>query len=78
MAFPLKRHRRSSSDRNGIETYDETHSTGEERFLILGLSRQVRVLVVSCAYREEEATIRIISARKATRKEQAYYQGDVE
>ena len=52
---------------------DPDHSRGEERFILLGLSARFRVLVVVHAYRESEDTIRIISARKATRRERQQY-----
>jgi uncharacterized DUF497 family protein len=53
---------------------DPDHSHEEERFVLLGLSDRFRVLVVVHAYREEEAVIRLISARKATRVERARYE----
>jgi hypothetical protein len=46
----------------------------EERFILLGFSVQLRILVVSHCYREPENTIRIISARPANRYEQQQYQ----
>ena len=52
---------------------DPDHSTDEDRFLLLGLSSSLRVLVVSHCYREAEGVIRIISARRATRDEQRSY-----
>ena len=52
---------------------DPDHSGGEERFILLGLSARFRVLVLVHAYREPEDTIRIISARKATRRERQQY-----
>jgi uncharacterized DUF497 family protein len=52
---------------------DPDHSVDEDRFLLLGLSSSLRVLVVSHSYREAESAIRIISARKATREEQRSY-----
>jgi uncharacterized DUF497 family protein len=52
---------------------DPDHSGDEERFLLLGLSGTLRLLVVAHCYRAEGNVIRIISARKATREEQAYY-----
>ncbi|MCJ8503175.1 BrnT family toxin [Desulfatitalea alkaliphila] len=60
-------------DENAIEFSDPDHSPHEERFLLLGLSQNLKVLVVCHCYREEESTIRIISARKATKKEQKVY-----
>jgi len=52
---------------------DPDHSEGEERFLLLGLSSSLRLLIVAHCYRAESNVIRIISARKATREEQRYY-----
>ena len=52
---------------------DPDHSVGEERFLLLGLSSDLRLLVVAHCYREAAGVIRIISARKATRAEQRFY-----
>jgi uncharacterized DUF497 family protein len=48
----------------------------EERFIMLGMSAALRILVVCYCYREDESTIRIISSRKATKKETHYYGGD--
>ncbi|MBW2013789.1 MAG: BrnT family toxin [Deltaproteobacteria bacterium] len=61
---------------HAIEYYDPDHSESEDRFLMLGLSYKVRVLVVSYTLREDETEIRIISARKATKKEQKAYTGE--
>lgn len=56
---------------------DPEHSHNEARFLLLGLSVRLRVLVVVHAYRETTGVIRLISARKATpRERQQYVQGD--
>jgi hypothetical protein len=52
---------------------DPDHSQEEERFLLLGVSARLRVLVVSYTYREQESEIRLISARKANRHEQRQY-----
>jgi uncharacterized protein len=52
---------------------DPDHSEDEERFIILGISLKPRLLVVCHCYRENDAVIRIFSARKATRKEAALY-----
>jgi len=52
---------------------DPDHSADEDRFLLLGLSSSLRVLVVAHCYREAGGVIRIISARKATREEQRFY-----
>jgi len=52
---------------------DPEHSEEEDRFLLLGLSSQARILVVVHCYREKADTIRLISARRATRAERRYY-----
>lgn len=52
---------------------DPDHSVDEERFVLLGLSSSLRLLVVVHCYREPVGVIRIISARKATRDEQRFY-----
>lgn len=63
-------------DEDAIEYSDPDHSEEEERFLLLGRSYQLQVLVVCHCFREAESVIRIISARKATRKEgQVYSRG---
>ena len=51
---------------------DPDHSEAEDRFVLLGLSSQFRVLVVVHTYRGNEDVIRIISARRATKAERAY------
>lgn len=53
---------------------DPDHSIAEERFLLLGYSSSLKILVVCHCYRAEGRTIRIISARKATRGEAAMYE----
>lgn len=53
---------------------DPEHSKDEERFVLLGLSSSLRVLVVCHCHRESENEIRIISARKADRGERADYE----
>lgn len=52
---------------------DPDHSDDEDRFILLGLSAKPRLLVVVYAYRDREARIRIISARKATPQERTLY-----
>ena len=51
---------------------DQDHSENEPRFLTIGQSIRGRILVV--AHTEESDTIRIISARRATRREQNFYE----
>ncbi len=52
---------------------DPEHSGDEDRFVLLGLSSRLRVLVIVHTYREHDAVIRLISARRATKAEQAGY-----
>ncbi len=52
-------------DENAKIYSDPDHSEDEARFLLLGLSFRLHTLVVCHCYREKEAVIRIISARKA-------------
>ncbi|CAK7021634.1 MAG: hypothetical protein DELT_02429 [Desulfovibrio sp.] len=52
---------------------DPDHSDDEDRFVLLGISAALRMLVVCHCYRENDETIRIISARKATKNEAIAY-----
>lgn len=52
---------------------DPDHSESEQRFILLGFSFALRILVVHHTYRPRTGAIRLISARKATRTERAYY-----
>jgi hypothetical protein len=60
-------------DENALMIHDPDHSGDEDRFILLGLSSSIRLMVVCHCYRESDAVIRIISARKATRREQNRY-----
>ena len=60
-------------DENAVRFSDPDHSNDEDPFLMLGISFQLRVLVVCHCFRAGDAVIRIISARKATRKEEKEY-----
>jgi hypothetical protein len=60
-------------DENAIRFFDPDRSADEDRFLMLGISFRLRVLVVCHCYRAGEAMIRIISARKADRREEKVY-----
>ena len=62
-------------DDNALYKPDNSHSDYEDRFIILGLSINPRLLVVCHCYRESETVIRIISARKATNAEREQYGG---
>jgi uncharacterized DUF497 family protein len=60
-------------DERALLLDDLDHSSGEDRFLLLGLSSFMRLLVVCHCVRQGD-TIRLINARKATRREQRQYQ----
>ncbi|MFK5976496.1 MAG: BrnT family toxin [Sulfurovum sp.] len=61
-------------DERAIEFYDDEHSEWEDRFLMLGLSDKLNLLIICHCYRESKGKIRIISARKATKNESKYYE----
>jgi uncharacterized protein len=61
-------------DENARVIQDPEHSINEERFIILGLSFKLNLLIVVHTYIENDEVIRIISARKATKSESKYYQ----
>ena len=61
-------------DEEALLIRDPDHSIQEERFVLLGLSVQLRTLIVCHCYREDDSVIRIISARKADRQERARYE----
>jgi uncharacterized DUF497 family protein len=60
-------------DENARLIYDPEHSEDEDRYVMLGMSMRLRLLVVCHCYREEDNVIRIISARKAVGKEKLQY-----
>jgi len=60
-------------DPQAIVIDDPDHSAQEDRFIILGISRTLRLLVVCHCYRRTPEHIRIISARKATKHESSSY-----
>ena len=60
-------------DENALLIDDPDHSETEDRFILLGLSSSLRVLLVCHCYRASEGLIRIISARKADRLERQDY-----
>lgn len=64
-------------DDNAIQYWDEGHSQDEDRFLMLGMSNRLRLLLIIHCYREDPTVIRIISARKATNNEAKEYTGDL-
>jgi len=60
-------------DENSLLINDPDHSFDEDRFVLVGLSYKLRVLIVCHCYRENDKIIRIISSRKATKKEIKFY-----
>lgn len=61
-------------DEFAVQFFDEDNSRAEDRFLMLGFSDKARLLII-CHCERDGGTIRIISARKATKNERHYYQG---
>lgn len=62
-------------DEFAVQFFNEDNSKAEDRFLMLGFSDRARLLIVCHCERDQGNTIRIISARKATKNEGKYYQG---
>jgi len=60
-------------DENAIQFFDPDHSDDEDRFILLGISFKLRILVVCHCFRESGGIIRIISARKADGDEENEY-----
>ena len=61
------------SDPNARMIFDPEHSGDADRFILLGISSGLRLLVVCHCYTEYDMVIRIISARKANKNEQKQY-----
>jgi len=60
------------NDPFSVTIYDPDYSIDEDRYIDIGLSSKGRLIVVS--YLERDEKIRIISSRKATKKEQRDYE----
>jgi len=63
-------------DSKALSIFDADHSESDDRWITMGISEKGRLLIVSHTFREksvEEVTIRIISSRKATKKETRKY-----
>ena len=60
-------------DEFAVQFYDESHSSDEERFLLLGMSREANLLLVCHCERAHGEIVRIISARRATKREASFY-----
>ena len=59
-----------------MQFFDEDHSDHEDRFLLLGMSSEANLLLICHCERADGGVIRIISARKATKRESAFYGKD--
>ena len=77
----LRKHRVSFEEAKTVFYDDEAllindpdHSDSEDRFVLLGMSAAPRVLLVVHSYRDDDRTIRLISARKARATERAAYE----
>ena len=62
-------------DENARLIDDPDHSGEEDRFILMGISQGLRIITVCHCYRDEDR-IRLISARKATKQEKQFYQGN--
>lgn len=60
-------------DEFAVQFFDDEHSGDEERFLMLGMSTEANLILVCHCEREAGNVIRIISARKATKRESSFY-----
>lgn len=61
-------------DDRAVQFFDAAHSLAEDRFLMLGMSSAAHLLLVCHCEQAGGQVIRIISARKATKRESAYYE----
>lgn len=57
-----------------VQFFDQENSETEDRFLMLGKSNETSLLIVCHCERDDGNTIRVISARKATKNESQHYQ----
>jgi uncharacterized DUF497 family protein len=62
-------------DPNARVIHDPDHSIDEDRFILLGMSQNMNILIVCHCYKEEDEVIRIISARRASKEETNNYGG---
>ena len=60
-------------DEFAVQFFDQDNSKSEDRFLMLGMSNETNLLLVCHCERDDGNTIRVISARKATRNESKNY-----
>jgi uncharacterized DUF497 family protein len=64
-------------DEFALQFFDDEHSLYEDRFIMLGVSDRLRVQVIVHCERDQGKSIRLISARKATRSEANFYRGQL-
>lgn len=64
-------------DEFAVQFFDDEHSAHEARFLLLGMSTGARLLLICHCEREAGNVIRIISARKATKRESTFYKSEL-
>ena len=62
-------------DEFGVQFFDDEHPSDDERLLMLGMGSGAKLLIVCHCERDHGAAIRIISARKASKRESAFYRG---
>lgn len=60
------------ADENRLEIFDEIHSDSEDRYITIGMINDI-VYIVMVVYTERENTVRLISARRATKQERSMY-----
>lgn len=60
-------------DETAMVFHDPDHSNEEDRFILLGMSVRAGVLVVCHCIRESDSVVRIISARRADKREESDY-----
>jgi len=63
-------------DELAIQFYQNDNEEAEDRFLLLGMSATHKILMICHCEREQGNIVRIISARKATKNERQFYEGD--
>ena len=60
-------------DESALLLADPDHSEDEDRFVLLGLSAKLRLVLVCHCFEADDGLIRVISCRKANRKEMSLY-----
>jgi uncharacterized DUF497 family protein len=60
-------------DEHAIQFFDPDHSDDEDRFIMLGMSFKLRVIVACHCFRESETVVRLFSARRADKSEEREY-----